>query len=90
MANSIELTTPDYPAGPSDLLVIRAGQPVAKVMQEASCILESAIAIVRTEADSNSSQALWGGVTLIELAKDLIDASVIGVANRHASEVTHD
>lgn len=78
----------------SDLLLVRADAPICGALQEASDVLEAAIAIVLAEAEHGDAggfhtSKLYGAATLIQLAKGLTDATIVRGGHEDKQEAHH-
>lgn len=63
-----------------ELLSVRAGVSISKVLSEASDTLDAVRDIVDQEASNRENAILWGGLTLIEIAKGLVDAALFATS----------
>lgn len=91
MTKIAKLTMQERPIGNGpapQLLAVRAGVSIGDALSEASDTLAVVRDIVARDAGRSDTAILWGGVTLIEIAKGLVDAALEAVGRAEAAAKT--
>lgn len=70
----------------SNLFAVCTDVGLTDALQEASDALDAAISIVMSEAADSRTAKLLGGVTLMQIAKGVVDAAIVSAEH---SEVAH-
>ncbi|RQV69422.1 hypothetical protein DF024_00395 [Burkholderia cenocepacia] len=73
------MSKPSYPieiGATENLVLICTDAPMADTLQQASDTLEQALAILLEDAMNSKTAALFGVVTLVQLAKGVVESTI--------------